>query len=261
MGVVRWAKERLVNWMVKDIYIRHAKFGTGTIGISDILTFPVSHDHPPTGGGQLGFVADALPGPGEDRVQYWDRDPGVARPLAHTAELGWQGIETIELGAPGLISFTSIPQDFDHLKLIIQARGSVLSTNLTTASIRFNGVSTSTYFSTLHFASHNTSTWGNSSADGQQTQWPYGVMPSANSDANNFSAIEVLIPQYSDTGIRKMAKANGGAFANTSPQYHYCVSACNFNSTAAISQIDIGQNPLSNLVAGSRAGLYGLVEP
>ncbi len=107
MGLIRWLKEKIVNWFVKDIWIRNAKFGTRTIGISDVLTFPVGHNHTPVSDGQVGFKADAVPGPGEDRIQYWDRGGGVVRNVANTDELGGGGAEAVFSFEVNMFSFFS----------------------------------------------------------------------------------------------------------------------------------------------------------
>jgi hypothetical protein len=162
-----------------------------------------------------------------------------------------QLIETKTLGAAAaLIEFTSIPQTFTDLLLLISARGTNASTEVE-GFLTFNG-------SSADFSSrvlYGNPPGGNAvSFTGGYTAGPI----SANSStANTFANTSVYIPNYSGSA-NKSFSVDSVNENNATTAFTFIVSGL-WSNTAAITSIGIQATP-GNLNTGTTASLYGITK-
>lgn len=167
------------------------------------------------------------------------------------------------LGSPAVnIAFSSIPQQFAHLVLIIQVKsalttGSFLADNL---NIRFNGVTSANAYNAISMYNTNSTTI----SAGFNT----GTVISLNSVWTSFpgntpgnAASIFIIPYYSQATFGKQifgithASDGGGSSQVSLTAGAQSVSV----AMAAITSVNVFLGSGSNLVTGSYAGLYGVM--
>jgi hypothetical protein len=168
----------------------------------------------------------------------------------------WERIASTLLAANAAsISFQNIPATYEHLKLVIQARTAEVATTSVIA-LRFNNDTANnyTYQYGLHQAANTTA--GNSG--GAVSYILLGNVPAGNATANAAGNIHVIIPNYRRTTFNKGLVGQWSSMPTPGTIANFQIGQCggNWNSTAAISRIDIfpGAN---NLAAGTVATLYG----
>jgi hypothetical protein len=168
--------------------------------------------------------------------------------------LSMQLIQTITLASAGTIYFTSIPQTFNHLKLIGAVRSSRASTNDAFA-LRFNNDSGANYNNVYA----NIKTTGLSMfMPGATTAMSTILVDAANSNSNHLTPIDILIPYYS-TARRRVFHGMGFAFGNyntdtTILQLRGSNYAIDSVITSLMCMLETG-----SLIAGSTLSLYGLM--
>lgn len=148
----------------------------------------------------------------------------------------------------------SIPQVYNHLRLVYMGRSDTAATNSST-SIRFNNDSAANYdYGALQGSSGTPS---NSEGIGQTLGYA-GEMAAATAVAGATGSVDILIEAYAQATFHKQAIATsimkyGIAAGNLQQHLH----GIHWRSTAAITRI---QAILSagNFIAGSRFSLYGI---
>ena len=155
--------------------------------------------------------------------------------------------------ATSSITFSSIPSTYTDLRLIISA-GAASDSTRPSISLRFNGVFSAFYASNRLLsdginANHNYGTGADRIVLGA------GANPLV---ASPFSYI-IDINNYADSTIRKCALAYVTAILNDSSGGQFLMSTGRFESTNAISQIQIFDANNYNMSVGSRATLYGIL--
>lgn len=163
-------------------------------------------------------------------------------------------ISTATLSSAGDITFSSIPQTFNNLYLIMSLRGQT-SQNVDFSMMTFNGAGNGHYTLELRktqSSSFSANSWNNNA-------WcVVGSMPANGSTGGEFSAETVHIMDYSATNVEKAwlsdtaASLNGGNNEATSR-----IAGGRWNSTAAITSIRIF-GAAGNLEPKSRISLYGI---
>jgi len=157
-------------------------------------------------------------------------------------------IQTVTLtGTQANIEFTSIPQTYTDLKVVMSARVNAASDS-ETCKMTFNGVTTG-YSNRYVYSS------GSAASSGSDTQSFVFRVPSGNATASVFSNGEVYIPNYTSANHKLFtdesvaennATASGMIFAQNL-----------WANTAAITSITV--TPLSgSFVQYSTATLYGI---
>lgn len=153
-------------------------------------------------------------------------------------------IASVLLAAPAAtIDFPAIPAaGFTALRLVLSLRADNAAA-ANQAAIRFNGDAGNNYVSAA-------SVLGSYIA--------LAPIPAAASGVATFGAAEVIIPAYNNAARFKSAEYYGG-FADTGAGASgHGASGGSWRNVAAINRITVVLTIAGNLVAGSRADLYGL---
>lgn len=182
------------------------------------------------------------------------------RTAAWRAEGGIVFAESTLVAPAASISFTAIPQNAQHLRIVLSGRCSVAGTSVTDVSVTFNSISTG-YFnflqeqnSTVSSGAAITSSWSNTT----QTNMRFCLLPNSGNTANVTGQGYTEVPFYTRVGdhlfvgeamtegataqiYRKMVGGNSGGTGNV-----------------AITRIDL--TPASgNFDTGTTYGLYGIL--
>ena len=161
-------------------------------------------------------------------------------------------IEHIEVGSGGAssIEFTSIPDTYTDLQLVISPRNSA-GGNLANCFVKFNGSSTGYDYRSLYSDGSSVASFsgtGQTSIDAQYST-------AATTTANTFSSMQLYIPNYAGSSYKSVSY--DGSHENNGTQAFNILMAWLWNNTSAISSIEI---TLSNsFVQYSSATLYGIL--
>jgi hypothetical protein len=166
--------------------------------------------------------------------------------MANTHDL----IQTITVGSGGASSFdfTSIPQTYTDLKVLISGRVASAVAGLDLIS-EFNGVTTG-YSRKLIYTNDYVTIYGYT-----DTARSFGFVPGANHTANVFGITELYIPNY--TGSNNKVLSGLTHTENNGTPATFEIGGITWNNTAAITRFTIGL-PSSNFVQHSSASLYGI---
>lgn len=161
----------------------------------------------------------------------------------------YEKIQHIELTqAAATLPFTSIPQTFTDLMLVISPR-SAASSSAQTARIKFN--TSDANFTVRRLLGTGSSTQSNAGSYGNEI----ALINSNTSTSNTFSSIAIYIPNYT-SGNNKSFSIDTVSEDNATTAYQ-AIYAGIWAQTAAISGIEI-YNDGGNFVSGSSATLYGI---
>jgi hypothetical protein len=171
-------------------------------------------------------------------------------------------IDDQTLGADAAqITFSSIAGTYKHLRIIFQARGTSAA-GVVAFRAQFNADTAANYDTIFLVASgsgaNTTATPGGGRTDGAAptTSLYVAQLPDSTSPAGSAGAGDLLIPNYAGTVFHKQTRSVDYGRTGTSAQSVGDYGGT-WRSTAAITAIRLF--PLSgNLLAGSRASLYGL---
>ena len=158
-------------------------------------------------------------------------------------------IDTVTVGSGGAasIDFTSIPQTYTDLKVVLSVRGSRASVD-TEAYVKFNN-NTSNYSYRVLFGT------GSTTGSTRASSYPPVVIKAANSTASTFSNGEIYIPNYTSS-VNKSLCTDSVSETNATGAYQYLVAGL-WSNTAAINQITL--TPFTDsFVQHSTATLYGI---
>lgn len=158
---------------------------------------------------------------------------------------------TVGSGGAASIDFTSIPQTYTDLKVVLSIRDGQ-SAYFANGFMRFNSDSGSNYFVRDLQGYNLTATSGS----GTETSAFVGYFNAASSTANTFGSAEVYIPNYTSSNQKSFSsdavqENNGGGTT-----YVMSLRALLWNGTAAISSISI--STAGTLSQYSSASLYGI---
>jgi hypothetical protein len=157
---------------------------------------------------------------------------------------------TVDSGGLSTITFSSISQNFTHLRLL----GSLKTNRTVTIGddlvIRFNGDTASNYNWTQGQFPLGTNGLSQTSFNGLSR-----VTDSANT-ANFFGPLDIFIPNYSNTSITKGIQVLSGFGDGVSPIHR--VGQGTYNSTSAITTISVAPNIGTLFSQYSQLTLYGI---
>jgi hypothetical protein len=159
-------------------------------------------------------------------------------------------IQTVTVGGAGAstIEFTSIPQIYTDLKLVISSRAA--GVNIDVQSISFNGggvvITGSRYLDSNNSGSPRQSALNYYQALSQPSTYTAGI----------FASSEIYIGNYSSTSYPKSLSSDSVLETNAVGNYIGFTSGW-WNSTSAITTLTI-QNQNGNFVQYSSASLYGI---
>jgi len=142
------------------------------------------------------------------------------------------------------VSFTSIPQTYNVLELVMTLRTNA-SVNMAGLNFTFNGDNTVSnyfrYFTETYYAGALSQYTYTGNASGNQWLQMPGNTPGGQTAGNAFGRI--IIPNYSQTTLKKSMKLTGGYLIDTSSVANFRSNqrfgSASWNSTAAINRIDI----------------------
>lgn len=165
-----------------------------------------------------------------------------------------QLIQHIELGsAQANITFSSIPQTYTDLYLLVSSRSTNTNVSFDALLFRPNGATTNLSGRSLFGDSGSGGSTSGTNDNGQS-----GYIPSATITANTFGSNSIYIPNYSGNSAKSFSVdavlENNGTFAYQS------IFAGLWNSTTAISSIVLTTQIAGQLSAGSSATLYGILK-
>lgn len=144
----------------------------------------------------------------------------------------------------GSVTFT-VPSGYTDLRIVMSARQDNNDTAM--GSLRING---SVNYDGKLLGGNGSTTWSQGSP-------LYGIVP-ANATANTFNNAEIYIPNYSGSQIKSFSVDSVNE--NNSSSAVAAIFAGYWNTTSAITSIDIFAYGGGNLVAGSTFTLYGITK-
>lgn len=172
-------------------------------------------------------------------------------------------IQTITLAAPGLITFTNIPQTYNHLKVSGRIRLATAAT-FTWVGVRFGtgggALDTSSNYGFIFLQYGGGSLSGGNSNGVNQAQALGFYVDGASAHASAFTAVEITVPGYRDSVYKQLA-------CNYFPAIGSIVSAGMgagmgggfWANTGSITSMSFaGWGNIDNLETGSYLTLYGV---
>lgn len=157
---------------------------------------------------------------------------------------------TVDSGGLSTITFSSISQNFTHLRLLGSLRDNRTVTVGDDLILRFNGDTAANYNNTYGTFGSNTNAISATSLIG------LARITSAANTANFFGPLDIFIPNYSNTTLGKGAIALSGYGDGVSPLHR--LGQGTWNSTAAITSISIAPNIGPLFTQYSQLTLYGI---
>jgi hypothetical protein len=160
-------------------------------------------------------------------------------------------IQTVTVGSGGAASmdFTSIPQTFTDLKVVVSAR-TTAAANRGSLLLELNG-SSSDFTARALYGEDNTT--------GSEIPSParrVGVVPAANATASAFGNAEIYIPNYTSANFKSIS-TDIVFDQNSSSVYDLYVTATLWSNTAAITSLSLKPSA-DNWAQYSTATLYGV---
>ena len=151
--------------------------------------------------------------------------------------------------ASASVTFSSIPQTFTDLKLVMSERDNRSGTSVNDVLINFNGSSSNLSDRRLY---------GNGSATGSDTATTgrIGVGDSATATTNTFGSFEVYIPNYTSSN-NKSYSADAVSEDNATLAFAQLTAGL-WSITSAITSITITPANSASWIAGSSFYLYGI---
>lgn len=161
-------------------------------------------------------------------------------------------IETVTVGSGGAasITFSSIPQTFTDLLVVISGRSTRSSpANNDDIAVRPNG-------STTNATSRYLFGTGSTAGSGADTKIYAGYMSAAGATASVFGNSSIYIPNYA--GSTNKSFSSDGVSENNATAVGMAIQAGLWSLTDAITSLVLVSNTASNFVEHSSASLYGI---
>jgi len=164
--------------------------------------------------------------------------------------------ESVFVASATSIAFSSLPQGFRHLMLIVQARTDVAAEN-DAVLVQFNGAVGASYdWQRLTGNSATVSSLATRAA----TSIQFGLCEGANSRASNFSPTLGYVFGYALSTAEKWTLSACAAFGDVSADTDLFVQlrAGRFRDTTVIQQVAFLPLTGPNFISGSRFQIYGI---
>jgi len=171
--------------------------------------------------------------------------------MSYIVGSGYTLIEKIVLGGTGAITFSNIPQNFNHLVVQLLVRCSKAATS-ETGIMRFNG-DTGTNYSMEYLLANGGATAIVGSGPATNAYGFIGNITASTATANYAAHIQVYIPFYSQTNFKKTANIFSSGFQFS----QFGVLVFQWDNTAAITSITTTGNSGGYLI-NSSATLHGI---
>jgi hypothetical protein len=184
-----------------------------------------------------------------------EREPARS-PLVQSTGTAFEEIQSID--GNGIITsfdFQSIPQTYQHLKIIVIGRIDTAALEAT-LQMRFNNDSSAIYNRQRGLASNTTAS---ANAVTNQTEMDVGLVTGASGSANHASICEIVILNYANTTFYKSAQNLMAHIPNTTVgDFDIGLFGGVWKDVSAIDQVTIFNSAGGAFITGSRATLYGL---
>ncbi len=177
--------------------------------------------------------------------------------MAAAEDFGMRLIEEKTLSGLSTVTFSAIPQNFDHLRLIVAGRSDAGSTPGVGVAMTFNGDTSAIYH--YHGRQIVNAAEGDN-LDDATTSVPMGIIPWSAATAGLKGSADVLIVDYADTNLFKTGFFSRHSIGATTIGGSWVTSYANgfdYGSAAAITSLTLAL-AAGNGVAGSAAWLYGI---
>jgi hypothetical protein len=170
----------------------------------------------------------------------------------------YQSINQTTLGSnTASVTFSSIPNTYTHLELLIQARsghGSMGDFVL----VRYNGDSTSGNYAYQMMIINGTTVVCDGNPSSSFTGFP--AISGNGNTSNIFGICRLIIPEYKNTSVTKTGFAQGNSASGSISYTGSTTNGMYWNSTAAISSITLSLNSGNSFLTGSTFSLYGFTK-
>lgn len=157
---------------------------------------------------------------------------------------------TVDSGGLSTITFSSISQNFTHLRLLGSLRNNRTVTIGDDLIIRFNGDTASNYNYTYGQFALGTNGLSQTSFNGLSR------IPSSANTANFFGPLDIFIPNYSNSSITKGIQVLSGYGDGVTPAHR--IGQGTWNSNAAITSVSFAPNIGTLFSQYSQLTLYGI---
>jgi hypothetical protein len=159
-------------------------------------------------------------------------------------------IATVEVGSAGAstIAFTSIPQGYTDLKLVLSAR----SNNANTYDYCYINFNSNGYNASVRFLQGS----GASASSNNEATGYIGIVDGNTATSSTFSSNKIYIPNYAG-GTNKSFSVDGTMENNATTSYMHLVAGL-WSNTAAINSITIKPD-VNSFVQYTTATLYGIL--
>jgi hypothetical protein len=165
----------------------------------------------------------------------------------------FEPIATVSVPSPtGSITFSSIPQTYTDLCLMISAR-SVVAGTFSDELMSFNNVNQD--YTNIYTYGNGSSAFQGSNAYSGQGGF-IGGMPGNGATANTYSNKMVYIPEYTSSNY-KAYSVDSAAETNATLAYIHMLAGL-WSQTSAITSIVLKTDNLANYNTGTIATLYGI---
>jgi hypothetical protein len=148
------------------------------------------------------------------------------------------------------VTFSSIPQGYTDLKIVVSARSSS-ATDRDQINLNFNGLTTNQSHRILYGIP------GIATGSESGTKIRVGYISGNSATANTFGSCDIYIPNYTSANAKSVS-SEGVSEINASPAGAQ-IGASLWNSTAAITTIAIVSDNGADLLQGSTFTLYGIL--
>ena len=161
-----------------------------------------------------------------------------------------QLIERVELdSSASSITFSSIPQDYAHLQILVSLRSDASGSTADVLKIELNSLSTN--FSWLNLRGDGQSTFSSTASEGYTFYTNAGL-----STSNTFGNGSIYISNY--TASQAKSISTDGVSETNGTFGFQTLAATLWNNTAAITSATLLPNAGSNFLQYSTASLYGI---
>lgn len=167
--------------------------------------------------------------------------------------LNMVAIQTVTVGAGGTssIQFTSIPQTYTDLKIVLSSRDSYAAVS-TAVYLQFNGSSASNYI--MRRVRGSGSVADSYSESSQAAINLYNIKPGSSATANTFGNAEIYIPNYTSSNSKSVSV--DGVGENNATEAYDVLFAGLWSLTSAITSITM--LPDTAFIQYTTATLYGV---
>jgi hypothetical protein len=158
--------------------------------------------------------------------------------------------KSITTGSETVITFSSIPQTYKDLILLISARSSGSGDVYASITVRPNG-STSITSRTIEGGGAGGAYSGSYSGNAQ-----VGYVSGSTATASAFGNAEIYFPNYAGSALKQISGIGVGETNSTTSWLQGAASL--YNATTAITSIEIRIGSATAIAANSRFDLYGI---